>query len=605
MIDQAADMSVDAEPPLDILELKAVIGALGKGDRSAFDHLTGMQEKYKDAGRMWDAARLSVNLSVYYIRQDEPDKAAAEAQFAMRVFKEHGDDYGYRVARSNYLSAISAVPEKEEERDKLIGEIDAESLEEPRQRALLCNVLARRAREKGDLTAAKAFAHEAVEIGRLIGDEGIVCNNLMNLGNSYRQEANWDAAIAQYEAADKLAGQANLKMAEAAAQELLASVFNWKGDAERAVHHANYAVSISRGVSKRIESNSTEELAHAYESLGRTEDARKAWLKHGSMEIERTDDDEAGSYGLFRAASLMGDREDIETYIASYSELFGIGSSKNGELSVGERLVEDLLALFQKVSPQWTFENAVNHGRFMFRSAPEVFVRQVYMVAIRRLFAEGCAESDMSKCLRVALALSMALPPHVLRLSDVVDIGEIISRKYESIAFRASPDGAAHWTLQMMLGRPVIVSVVQIDDQPDVSLVTLCLSLALVAFASEIFEDILAEVAPPRSEANVQVCSFSEADKLFPLEKVGLDAEPESCAVTRATDVAFDAGAPIVVITNDTLTERWLPRGGSGKSGQLLFAKVLVEAVFHLQSGDVELESLYPKVAQLISKTIA
>ena len=65
------------------------------------------------------------------------------------------------------------------------------------------------------------------------------------------------------------------------------------------------------------------------------------------------------------------------------------------------------------------------------------------------------------------------------------------------------------------------------------SLVTLCLSLALVAFASEIFEDILAEVAPPRSEANVQVCSFSEADKLFPLEKVGLDAEPESCAVTK------------------------------------------------------------------------
>ena len=605
LIDRATKMSADAEPPLDILELKASIGALGKGDRSAFNQLVGKQEEYRNAGRMWDAARLSVDLSVYYVRQNEPDKAAAEAVMAMRVFMDHGDDYGYRVARSNYLSAISAFPEKAEERDRLIREIDAESKEEPRQRALLCNVQARRAREKGDIKAAKAFARQAVEIGREIGDEGIVCNNLMNLGNSYRQEANWEAAIAQYEAADKLAGQANLKMAEAAAQELLASVFNGKGDAERAVHHANYAVSISRGVSKRIESNATEELAQAYESLSRTEDARRAWLKHASMEIERTDDNEAGSYGLFRAVSLMGDREDIETYIASYSELFGVSSSKDGDLTFGERLVEDLLDLFQKVSPHWTFENAVNHGRFMFRGSPEVLVKQIYMVAVRRLFSEDCAEGDVLKRLRVALALSMALPPHVLRLSDVVDVGEVISRQYESIAFRASPDGAARWTIQIMLGRPVIVSVVQIDDQPDVSLVTLCLSLALVAFASEIFEDVLAKVAPPRSEVNVQVCSFSEADKLLPLEKVGLDADPESCAVTRAADVASDAGAPILVITSDTLTERWLPGVGSGKSGQLLFAKVLVEAVFHLQSGDVELESLYPKVAQLISKTIA
>ena len=604
-IDRAAGMSVDTEPPLDILELKAGIGALGEGDHGAFEELRAKKEEYLKLARTWDAARVSVDLCVYYVGQNDLEKAGAEAQFGMQVFTDHGDDYGFRIARSNYLSAISGLSQRGEERDRLIAEIEAESQEEPRQRALLCNVQARRARESGDISAAKAFAREAVEIGRDIGDHGIVCNNLMNLGNSYRQQGNWEAAIAQYEAADKLAGAENLKIAEAAAQELLASTFNSKGDAERAVHHANYAVSISRGVATKIEANATAELAEAYESLKRIGDARNAWLRYASLEIERTGDKESGSYGLLRAASLMEEGKDLEVYVTSYTELFGIEKSKGNRLMLGEQLVGDLFDFFHHVSPHWTFEHAVSHGRFMFSGSPEVLVRQVYMIALRRLFGKDCEEDERLKHLRAALALSIALPPHVLRLTDVVDVGEVISRRHEDIAYRAHPDGTAHWTIQVMVEKPVIVSIVQIDDSPDVSLVSLCLSLALVAFAPEIFEDVLARIAPPRNEVNVQVCSYSAADKLFPLDKIGLNSEPESCAVTRATDVASDAGAPILVITSDSLTERWLPGLDKEKSGQMLFAKVLVEIVFHLEAGDIELDSLYPKVAQLISKTIA
>ena len=207
LLDRATEMPVDTAPFIDIIELRASISALGKGDRSAFDQLVSRQKDYQKAGRLWDAARLSVDLSAYYVRQNESEKAAEEVQFAMKTFKDLGDGYGFRVARANYLAAISGLPHKAWERDRLIEEVEAESKEEPRQRALVCNVLARREREKGDLSAAKTFAQEAIEIGRDIGDHGIICNNLMNLGNSYRQEQNWEAAIAQYEAADKLAGK--------------------------------------------------------------------------------------------------------------------------------------------------------------------------------------------------------------------------------------------------------------------------------------------------------------------------------------------------------------------------------------------------------------
>ena len=602
LIDCAAALAVDTEPPFDFSQLRATIGALGRGEKKAFEELLKIREDYRKEGKLWDAGRLSVDLSVYYVRQNESEKAAAEAEFAMGVFRDHRDDYGFKIARGNYLSAISALPGKEIERDKLINELDAETAEQPRQRALLCNVLARRARTKGDTLSAKDFAREAIEIGKDIGDHAIVCNNLMNLGNSYRDEEKWELAIAQYEAADKIAGRSKLVLIEASAQELLASAFNRSGDGERAVHHANYAISISRGVSDRIESNATEELARAYELNNRENEARKTWLKYAALEIERANDVESGSYGFYRAALLMKGR--MEQYVIAYGNLYVENALDSGDLSLGERLIGDLPNLFQKIGLAWTFEVAVLHARLLFGDVPDMMARRVYLVAMQGIFGAKGLENDVLKRLRIALALSMAVPKGILELSDIVDVGEIISRTHENISFRASPDGAAHWTIEISLGGPVLVSVIQMDDRPDVSLITLCLVLVLVAFAPNIFDDVLSGISPKRAAANVHVSNFGEAKELLHLSKIGLDGEPDGCEVTRATDVAVDEGVPILVITSETLTSEWLGESGSAHCGRVLFARVIVELVFHLQSGEVEAESLYPKVAHMISKTI-
>ena len=604
MIDRAAAMPADTDPPFDISELKATIGALGTGDRQAFNRLLSKQEDYRKEGNLWDAARLSVDLSVYYARLNEPRKAADEAEFAMGVFQKYEDDYGYRIARGNYLSANSSLPGTTAETDNLIREMEAESVQEPRQRALLYNVLARRARVKNDTSAAKAYAREAINIGREIGDNSIVCNNLMNLGNAYRAEKNWESAIAQYEAADKLASELNFVLAEAVAQKLLASVFNRKGNGERAVHHANYAISVARGVSCRIESDATEELAQAYELVNQKDDARDAWLRYASLEMEQTNDVEFSSYGFYRASSLIARQGDVRAYLAAYRKLFDVYFPEQEDLNIGERLVHDLPDLFQKISQAWTFQIAVHHAQLMFADIPDALVRRVYIVAVRRLFSKNAFDTDSLKRLRIALALSMAVPRDTLQLPDLVDVGEIISRQHANISFRATPDGAAHWTIELLFSKPVIVSVIQIDDRPDVALITLCLILVLVAFSSDIFEDVLSGLPPERVAANVQVCNFNEAKELFPLEKIGLDSEPADCAVTQATNVASDARAPILVVTSTTLTKEWLPGSGSVNHGQVLFAKVLVELVFHLQGGEIEVETLYPKVVNLIRKTI-
>ena len=604
MIDEAADIPAQTEPPFDVSELKATIGALGKGDRQAFEQLLAKKDDYCKSGKLWDAARLSVDLSVFYARQNEPRKGADESEFAMRVFKENEDDYGFRIARGNYLSAISAMPGNVTETDTLIKEIEAETAEDPRQRALLCNVLGRRARERSDTAGAKAYAREAIEIGRDIGDNTIVCNNLMNLGNAYRDEANWESAIAQYEAADKLARESELVLAEAAAQNLLAAVFNRRGDGERALHHANYAISVARGVSSRIVANATENLAEAYELVHKVDEARDTWVRYAGLEIERTKEIEAGSGGFVRAAALMANEGDVPGYLTAFRRLYDIQPPKHDELSPGEHLLGYLPDLFRKVSLGCSFEAAVYHARLLFADIPLAMVRRAYMVAIRQVFGEVASDADALKRLRIALALSMAVPHDALRLPDLVDVGKVISRRYSNVSFRPGWDGAAHWTMELTFGRPVLMTVSQVDDRPDVSLVTLCLILVLVAFSPDIFEEVLSGLPPQRDAVNVQVFNFNEGRELLSLEQMGLTSAPTGCAVTRATDVGNDAGVPIFVVTSETLTKEWLVGSGRGNEGQALFAKVLVEVVVHLQRGEIQPESLYPKIVHVISKTI-
>ena len=95
LIDDASRIVTDSQPPFDISEVRATIGALGTGDRQAVNSLFSMRNEYIDAGNQWDAARLSVDLSVYYARQNDPQRSAELANFAMQIFQKHQDDYGF------------------------------------------------------------------------------------------------------------------------------------------------------------------------------------------------------------------------------------------------------------------------------------------------------------------------------------------------------------------------------------------------------------------------------------------------------------------------------------------------------------------------------
>ena len=68
--------------------------------------------------------------------------------------------------------------------------------------------------------------------------------------------------------------------------------------------------SLLEGVSYGIESSSTQELAIAYEQMNKMDDAHDAWLRYAGLEIERTNNVEAGSDGFVRAVSLIASQGD-------------------------------------------------------------------------------------------------------------------------------------------------------------------------------------------------------------------------------------------------------------------------------------------------------
>jgi hypothetical protein len=242
--------------------------------------------------------------------------------------------------------------------------------------------------------------------------------------------------------------------------------------------------------------------------------------------------------------------------------------------------------------------------RLAFDDLPKVLLKQIYLNLMAQMLNKSKGVNDDLKLLRATLALTMALPRDTLSISDVVGIGERLARHTSNLSFRAHSDGAAHWAITTQFARPVIVTVSQLDDRQDVSLVTFCLVLVLLSFPKEISEDVLAGITPLRDEANIQVVNYGEAKGLLPLEKVGLASMENVCAVTRATAPKSDDWIPIVVITRDDITSDWLVGEGRGNSGQLLFAEVLVELVYHLFAGEIELETLYPKIISLIKKTV-
>jgi tetratricopeptide (TPR) repeat protein len=166
--------------------------------------LQNVYRRYAEQGKNWDQARVGLELSAIFLAAKNYKAAIEILHPTLSTFEEFGDDYGIDLTQRNLASALSAIPGKEQEAERLIAlitEREGDKLDSRRQRAWLCNVLTRRLRTAGRHEEAVAMAKEAVDIATELGDESLRAVNLINLGNSYRGCKQPLEAIAAYEAA--------------------------------------------------------------------------------------------------------------------------------------------------------------------------------------------------------------------------------------------------------------------------------------------------------------------------------------------------------------------------------------------------------------------
>jgi hypothetical protein len=604
-LDEAESLNTSRDSLIPVKEIRLSTLVWVRGDSEAFAELAALKSTYIDNGREWDAARIAVELSAAFIRRADYRNAAKEAEFARDIFDKYHDGYGSTTAKFNLLSALSGIPGNDDAVNKLMQELSDDSANQPRRRAAFCNVLARKARENNDVAASKAYANEAIEIGHSLGDVSVICINQAILGNAFKQEGNFDGALEQYRLADKTAQEAGLTQLEGWIQRLIASVLNRKGDGNLAIHHARYAIGLLKDRSSwRTEADAYEELAYGCEQIRDWLGARDGWLHVAELKLHRLEDEDEGSYAFLRAARLLQKDNAREPYIDAYQKLFKDRFESDARLSSREKLVIDMPILLQSMPDQFAFEAAVYHGRLVFDGLPQVVARQFYIRLFNGIIKMIGKHQDIKRLVLAALAVSMVVPCESLSIGDLALLSKELAESIPALSFRAHQDGAAHWALRIQLSKPVIITISQLDDRKDVALVPLCLALMLLAFSKELEEDVLAGAEPSRSEANIQIVEFEEAKQNVRLEKVGLDKMEQECVVTRAVDPKLDPTLPIVIITRRDLTSSWFVGEGRSNAGQLLFAKTLVELVYHLFAGEIELESLYPKLVELVKKTL-
>jgi hypothetical protein len=202
------------------------------------------------------------------------------------------------------------------------------------------------------------------------------------------------------------------------------------------------------------------------------------------------------------------------------------------------------------------------------------------------------------------IPLLTAMPKDSVRIADLVAIGDQLNSADDGLYFRPQSDGAAHWVVRLQLETATILSITALDDRSDTAIAAFLLVSFLKGFEKEIQHEIIAANKIGRNEVTISVVNQAQIpNDIRSYIPPGMSSEP--CVVTRPTSPASDDAMPTIVMCRPDISDRWEADMGKASAAQILFALTLVEIVFQLFKGEVEEETLRPKILKVIRKTIS
>lgn len=195
--------------------------------RDSIRELVTLRDEVLGAGRQWAGASIALDLSTIFLRIASEKEAAENAAIAADRFAAIGDTYGAELARRNLASALSQIPEREEEARRLAEQFtQADVAGSKRLQAFRCNLLFMAARRRGDNNAARALALEALALGEELRDVWVIITNTINLANVERDLGRLSEALRLYDRVAAIAENSGLRLTEAIASRHAAEVHN-------------------------------------------------------------------------------------------------------------------------------------------------------------------------------------------------------------------------------------------------------------------------------------------------------------------------------------------------------------------------------------------
>ena len=571
--------------------------------------LASLREAYSTAGYDFESARTATALAELYIKAEMLAESEGPSRDALAYFSSVGDRYGQRVARVNLAAALSGLEGREEEgasiAQELTEEIDPDR--NPRERAIICNIMTRRFRHSGKPELAKRFAMEAIEIGKRLGNHHVVAINHINLGNIERDQEALESALQEYRSADKAALEAADPRDEAFANFHIASVLNEQHEHALAGFHAQHAAVKAREAGEAlVQARAYRELAAARRASRDVPAAIDAYID-AFVASEHHPTSKAWKPDVVCAAlALAAEANRADLTLRVLVELFG----EEGHPETGDAGADTVRLLYARLREMVA---SVGSERILpmvalamsgvLAGAPRPIERRIAIQAAESLLRESdCGESDLAVLGLVAIVL--ACDWDSFSMADIVDLAEGVVKVDGRVQFKPQSDGAAHWNVRIGPDPAILVTVTQLDDNSRSAVIALVIACLLTSVGDRLCEDIIGTVQRPRHEAAFLVTSRSEFEAQIDSTGVDLGNMERGFGIVRGIDAIQEQQFPSVIVYDDGFGTAWRPAREDVADFHRLFAEILYNLASRLLAKELEPEVINPKVDGLMRKLI-
>ena len=466
----------------------------------------------------------------------------------------------------------------------------------------------------GRYSEAKEMAEEAVGIGGALGDEHLRAINLINLGNILAEENLLQDAVGAYQRAGMAAQSCGRRDTEAEASRLAADKLNDIADAQgpgrleiarQAQLHAEHAIALFKdSFNHYSKAYAFVELGRACAHLGDEIGAGRYCFK-AAEEARLGNEPELMSRALLSGSGFLLKKRPSD-YIDGLSRALGVTAEK-ADPNIGDAFLRLAAEIIRRSPRDVTARLLSLHLNELREHLPQDYydVVAAHLIdAIEESAASLVMAREGWRTLYAGLVLSAFMKTAKNRYS-FFRLARVITEAGVGAFARDEQDSTQAWTVVLNLKTAVTISIVSLDASRESQIACLALAAFIKAFEVNLRDD-LGITSSKIEELVIYVCNIDQVPESFKtsLEKVGVKEALAHASVVVTRPTIFEGPAMTAMILSSTFLDEIKFGESSGGSLHALFGFSLIEIVYQLLQGEVDEETIRPKVVSLVQQTM-